>query len=178
MSIEPQTGHSDFPDAPEARFHLIGGGVASLAAAVSFFRNNDGRKSPAYERLIEARDRRRDAWRELDPRVRHRIAQWFEPDANEEFVCFFRDTGFSPSETGSAGIVLTDHRLVYKKYTILRDYPLHKPGRLAFVKKGDHAIVHVYEEGHRPAIVNLEWVDADALTATLERLQCRCCIGK
>ena len=39
MSIEPQTGHPDFPDAPEARFHLIGGGIASLAAAVFLIRD-------------------------------------------------------------------------------------------------------------------------------------------
>lgn len=152
--------------------------IASLAAAVSFFRNNGGRESAAYERLIEARDRQHDAWRELDPRIRHRITQWFTPDGNEQFMRYFRDTGFSPTEAGSAGVVLTDHRLVYKKYTILRDYPLHRPARLAFVKKGDHAIVHVYDEGSRPAIVNLDWVDADALTATLERLQCRWSIGK
>ncbi len=34
MSIEPQTEKSDFPEAVEARFHLIGSGIASLAAAV------------------------------------------------------------------------------------------------------------------------------------------------
>lgn len=39
MSIEPQTEKSDFPEAVEARFHLIGSGIASLAAAVFLIRD-------------------------------------------------------------------------------------------------------------------------------------------
>ncbi len=39
MSIEPQTGISDFPEPQEARFHLIGSGIASLAAAVFLIRD-------------------------------------------------------------------------------------------------------------------------------------------
>ena len=39
MSIEPQTGISDYPEPQEARFHLIGGGIASLAAAAFLIRD-------------------------------------------------------------------------------------------------------------------------------------------
>ena len=39
MTIEPQTGYSDYPVTQEARFHLIGGGIASLAAAVFLIRD-------------------------------------------------------------------------------------------------------------------------------------------
>ena len=39
MSIEPQTEKSDFPEPQEVRFHLIGGGIASLAAAVFLIRD-------------------------------------------------------------------------------------------------------------------------------------------
>ncbi len=39
MTIEQQTGYSDYPVTQEARFHLIGGGIASLAAAVFLIRD-------------------------------------------------------------------------------------------------------------------------------------------
>ena len=39
MTIEPQTGYSDYPVTQEARFHLIGGGISSLAAAVFLIRD-------------------------------------------------------------------------------------------------------------------------------------------
>ena len=39
MTIEQQTGYSDYPVTQEARFNLIGGGIASLAAAVFLIRD-------------------------------------------------------------------------------------------------------------------------------------------
>ncbi|ADP70405.1 67 kDa myosin-cross-reactive antigen family protein [Rhodomicrobium vannielii ATCC 17100] len=39
MSIEPQTEKSDFPNPHEARFHLIGAGISSLAAAAFLIRD-------------------------------------------------------------------------------------------------------------------------------------------
>jgi oleate hydratase len=39
LSIEPQTEFSDFPEPQEVRFHLIGSGIASLAAAVFLIRD-------------------------------------------------------------------------------------------------------------------------------------------
>jgi len=39
LSIEPQTEKSDFPNPQEARFHLIGAGISSLAAAAFLIRD-------------------------------------------------------------------------------------------------------------------------------------------
>ena len=61
----------------------------------------------------DQRDLRHDAWREVDADVRHRLAHWFEPQAGERFVKFFRDAEFSAAEAGNSGIVVTDRRIVH-----------------------------------------------------------------
>jgi len=147
--------------------------IASLATAVAFFRNNGGRGSPAYRRLIEERDIRRDPWRELDPGIRNRIAVWFRPQPGERFVRFFRDTEFSLAEAGKAGIALTDRRLVFKLRATCEGYPLDQDGRLELMSKGDLAIVHVYQEGHPPAVAKLDPLSVEELTGSLQKLRCR-----
>lgn len=147
--------------------------IASLAIAVGFFRNNGGRGCSAYHRLIEERDLRRDPWRELDPRLRRRVSQWFEPQAGERFVRFFCDTEFSALDSGRAGIVVTDRRLVFRLHAACEGYLLDQDARVELFRKGDLAIVHIYQEGHPPAVAKLDLLAVDELMATLEKLGCR-----
>ncbi len=140
--------------------------------AVHFFRNTGGRDRPEYHQLIEARDNQHDAWRALNAELRQRLSKWFEPRAGERFVGYYPDAEFSASEAGIAGLVLTDRRLVYKKYAANREYPLADPGRLEVATAGPHATVRIFEEGQRPALAKL---DADAgrdLPAALRTLRC------
>jgi hypothetical protein len=147
--------------------------IASLAVAVSFLRNNGGRGSHAYQRLIEQRDYRHDAWRELDPQIRQGLSQWFEPQAGERFVRFFRDMEFSPLQAQIAGTILTNHRLVFKLHTECDSYPLSDDGRIEIMRKTKMAIAHIYLDRHRPAVLKLDPLEVDELLAALRKLDCR-----
>ncbi len=147
--------------------------IASLSVAVSFFRNNGGRGSHAYQRLIEERDRRQDPWRALDPQIRHGILQWFQPQPGETFVRFIHDRDFSPAQAAVAGSVLTDRRLVFKLQSECEGYPLNGEGRIEIMRKGDLAIAHIYLHGQRPAVLKLGIVQADELLDSLRQLRCR-----
>ncbi|GMV95727.1 MAG: hypothetical protein AMXMBFR83_00980 [Phycisphaerae bacterium] len=147
--------------------------IASLAIAVDFFRDNGGRHTPEYHRLIEERDQHPDAWRALEGRIRQRIAQWFTPRDDERFLGFFRDAEFSPLEAGGSGMVLTSRRLVFKKYAACREYPLDGTGRIEITPRGGQAAIHIYDRGERPAIVKLESPAAEDLAGQLRRLHCK-----
>lgn len=147
--------------------------ITSLSIAVDFFRDNGGRHTVEYHRLIEERDQHVDAWRGLDGRIRHRIAQWFSPVEGEQFVGFFRDAEFAPLEAGASGMVLTNRRLIFKKYAACREYPLHTSGRIEIIPKGGQTTVHIYERGERPAVLRLEPTAAEDLAGNLRRLHCR-----
>jgi hypothetical protein len=156
--------------APEEVCHVR---LASLAVAVSFLRNNGGRGTYAYQRLIEQRDYRHDPWRELDPQVRHGISRWFELQTGERFVRFLRDTDFAPSQAEVAGAVLTDRRLAFKLHNEKEDYPLLRDGRIEVLRKAKLAIAHIYLEGYPPAVLKLDPLDVDDLIANLRKLECR-----
>lgn len=147
--------------------------LLSLAIAVDFFRDNGGRHTPEYHRLIEERDAHPDAWRALEGRVRQRIAQWFTPREDERFLGFFRDAEFSVLEAGGSGMVLTNRRLVYKKYAAFREYALESTGRIEITPRGGQAAIHIYDRGERPAIVKLEPPAAEDLAGQLRRLHCK-----
>jgi len=147
--------------------------IHSLATAVEFYRNNGGRHTPEYQHLIEQRDIRHDKRNELHPDVRNRLSHWFTPLPGEEFVRYFPDTEFSAAEAGNAGAVLTVRRLVFKKFAAYRDYPLHQPCRLEIKPDGPRSIVHIFEEGHRPAVFSLSQADANQLVTSLRTLACR-----
>ncbi|UCD28141.1 MAG: hypothetical protein JSV03_13750 [Planctomycetota bacterium] len=146
--------------------------VAYLSVAVDFFRHAGGRHTPEYHRLVEERDLRQDAWRQLDPKTKYRISKWFEPQAGERFVRFFRSLEFSSSENGTGGIVLTSNRMVFKKYAAFRDYPLDQNTRIEIMPKGSQATVRIYREGQRSAVFQLKRAAADELAGSLQKLRC------
>jgi hypothetical protein len=146
--------------------------VKSLALAVDFFRACGGRNTAEYQRLIEARDLQHDEWRSLALEIRERVSHWYAPQQGEHFVQFYRDTDFGAAETGQSGMVLTDRRLVCKKYAACRDFPLTETGRMEIRSAGAVANVRVFEDGQRPASLKLEARDAADLAAHLNKLGC------
>ena len=146
--------------------------IGFLGAAVSFFRNNGGRTTSAYRRLVEERDRRRDPWILLDPALRSRISQWFVPTEQERFVRYYHDIDFERDDLGKSGLVLTDHRLIYKKLAACHDYSLDEEGRLELITRGDKAIVHIYEHGHDPVTMKLERREFEDLRYALQKMHC------
>jgi len=152
--------------------------IASLGVAVDFYRANGGREHPDYRRLVEERDLRRDPYHELSADTRHRLTQWFESRGGERFVRFYPDVEFCRTEVGAAGVVLTNQRLVFRKYTVYRTYPLSAPGRMEVRRAAKHAAIDVSAEGHQSATFQLRTNDADRLLADLQAVHCRWRITK
>jgi len=69
------------------------------------------------------------AWAELSETVRQKISAWFEFEGDEQFLGYYMDTDFMVKDAGLAGIVVTDHRIVYCKYQ--------KKGSIQLMNEGD-----------------------------------------
>lgn len=164
----------------ELETHVLGQGddatcylrIAALHAAVPFFESVGARGSKAYQALVEQRDLSRDAWRDLDPRIRHRLFTWYQPQVGERFIQFFPDSEFV-DEPGTAGLVLTDRRLVFKLNTEFETYLLNLDARMELLRKGDLGIAHIYQASRHPAVVKLDPEMVEALTQCLDELRCR-----
>jgi hypothetical protein len=148
--------------------------IANLRTAAEFYSNNGGGGSANYRKLLKAADlQRHDRWRGLPLTVRNRIRQWFHPRRGERFVDYFPDRDFAKSEAGLSGLVLTNRRLIYKKYAAQRDYSITVPGELRIVQEGDRSRVEVAERGKRPAVVNLDPSSAESLVDRLKSVNAR-----
>ena len=147
-------------------------GIANLAVAVDFYRNNGGRNEPGYQRLLTARrQQKEDQWKRMPFAVRAKISQWFTQQEGEEFLGYYADEDFSRSEAGSAGLVLTSKRMVYKKYASHREYPLTKDGKLFIEADRASAMIEISQEGERDAMLTLRPIAASSLARTLTELQ-------
>jgi hypothetical protein len=65
-----------------------------------------------------------DAWRELSDECRQRINVWCKLGPHEIFRRYFNDADFGRRDEGLAGLVLTDHRMVFCKYHHRGQLPL------------------------------------------------------
>lgn len=133
-------------------------------------------QAPEYETWsapsTDEADVRRDPWQQLDELTRARLSRWFGPKPGERFLRFFRDTEFSTAEAGVAGIILTDRRILCKVQGEYDDYPLNRHGRVEVMRKGDLVIVHIYQEGNRPAVLKLDPTTVEQLIAALKETNC------
>ncbi len=57
-----------------------------------------------------------DAWRALSEKCRERLAVWCRFQVREQFRLYINDADFGSHDAGLAGVVITDHRLIYHKY--------------------------------------------------------------
>ncbi len=91
-------------------------GISSLAAAERFARRACGPETEAVARIRQARSEcLTDQWQALPLAVRNRINQWYQAQPDETFLGYVSDADFAKAEAGTAGIVVTDKRLVYRK---------------------------------------------------------------
>jgi hypothetical protein len=80
---------------------------------------------PAYGQIRQAlRESRGDTWRGLPLAVRSRVRQWYQPLEGEQFLGYVPDGDFAKTEAGQAGMVLTNKRLICRKYASLVELPL------------------------------------------------------
>jgi len=145
--------------------------IAHPTIALEFYRNNGGRGTPGYQKLLVASRQRKDnQWKSLAAGVRIRINQWYHPRSGERFLGYYADRDFDRTERGTAGLILTDQRLIYKKYAALREYSLTEPGILDIEADRAMASVEVVQPGKRPAILSTTPLAASSLARTLSGL--------
>ncbi len=140
--------------------------------ALDFYRNNGGRNTPGYKKLlVAARQRRDNQWKSLAVGVRVRLGEWYKPKGGETFLGYYADRDFDKAERGCAGVVLTDQRLVYKKYQALRDYPLDVAGRLDIEASRSAATVEISQHNQRDSILSTTPLAASSLARSLSNLK-------
>lgn len=146
--------------------------IASLFAAVDFYRNAGGTNTAEYRHLLHDRDAGRDPWHHLGSALRRRLSRWFDLRAGERFLGYFAPADTLPAENGCAGAVLTDRRLALRAGAASSDCSLNEHYRLSVEFSGDGADVRLFREAHRPASLTLTKHDANRLLCCLQNLDC------
>ncbi len=145
--------------------------VANLTVALDFYRNNGGRGEPGYQRLLVARRQQKDnQWENLPYAVRARVSSWYTRQTDEKFLGFYADEDFSKADAGAAGLVLTDQRLVFKKYSACRDYPLRLGGRIFIEATKARATIEIAQDGKEDAVCSARPLAAGALARSLDEM--------
>lgn len=145
--------------------------ITHPAIALEFYRNNGGRNAPGYQKLlVAARQRRDNQWKALAVGVRQKLSQWYKPRSDERFLGYYADRDFD-SERGSAGLVLTDKRIVYKKFHALREYSLERGGVIDIDATRSRANIEIVQKDQRDAILSTTPLVASALARTLNNLK-------
>jgi len=144
--------------------------IGHPAIALDFYRNNGGRNTPGYQKLlVAARQRRDNQWKALAVGVRQKLSQWYKPRSDEKFLGYYADRDFD-SDRGAAGVVLTDKRIVYKKFHALREYALERGGMIDIDATRARANIEITQEDQRDAILSTTPLVASALARTLTNL--------
>ncbi|MCD4699516.1 MAG: hypothetical protein K8R91_02965 [Phycisphaerae bacterium] len=109
----------------DGRTHECELGIFSLKQAEEFIRIIGGPDCSALKDVCEAMKKViSNPWLALPLAIRSRIKQWFTSQDGEKFVIYIPDGDFSKTEAGLAGIVLTNKRLVFRKFASTVEIPL------------------------------------------------------
>jgi hypothetical protein len=104
-------------------------------------------------------------------KTRRRINEWFECKPDEEFLLFLPDSDFTKKDDGLAGLILTDRRLICRRYRQKTELSLAKPCEL--IAKEDGLITDVSlrrEDGSIRKIVRLRREGAYMVSLLLESI--------
>jgi len=149
--------------------HLV---ITHPTIALDFYRNNGGRDTPGYKKLlVAARQRRDNQWQSLAAGVRIKLAQWYTQRSDEKFLGYYSDRDFDKADRGSAGLVLTNKRMVYRKYHALREYPLDRKGQIQIEATPSLANIEVSQPDRREALLSTTPLAASSLARTLSNLK-------
>jgi len=134
-------------------------GIFSLRVAQDLMRICCGEDCQAYGQIHQAlRETRGDTWKALPLAVRSRIRQWYRPLEGERFLGYVADGDFAKTEAGLAGLVLTDQRLVCRKYASLVELPLSEQVEVHLHNKDGHLQLNISGKSGKTA--NLATSDA------------------
>lgn len=130
--------------------------IANLEVAADFLAANGGADSEDYHMVLEAwQHQKADPWRTLSLGVRNRLSNWFERKTGERFIEYFPDAEFSKAELGTAGLILTNRRAIYKKFAALREFNITKPTNLRCIQGEEKWQLELSQPGTRAAIFTL-----------------------
>jgi len=148
--------------------------IQNLKMAAVFLSNAGGTGSEDHKRLAAAaKQQHHDRWQLLPLPVRNRLRQWYQPVESERFLGYYADEDFAKAEAGVAGLVLTDRRLICKKFSALRTFEHQVDGLVEIRDEGTRTTVEVTTLGAKPSIVHLDPAAAEHLSAELKMLRSR-----
>lgn len=130
--------------------------IANLEVAADFLATNGGANSEDYQMVLDAwQHQKEDPWRTLSLGVRNRLTNWFERRTGEKFVEYFPDADFSKTELGTAGVILTNRRAIYKKFSARREFEMNKPTNIRCMQSPDKWQLEISQPGARAATSTL-----------------------
>lgn len=137
--------------------------VSNLEIASRFYAANRGTEDENHHKLIvESELARKSHWDALPLAVRNRLSKWYKPHETEQFIDYLPDEDFAKAESGQAGIVVTDRRLVYHKHQTWREYPLHEALTIKTRSTSRSTRVELFSMAHGKAVAKLDtksWTD-------------------
>ena len=143
--------------------------IANLEVAAKFFRNNGGKDKKEFVELIKTIEKqKKDDWKTLPSSVRRNIIQWHKMDEDEKFKAFFPDTDFGKAEIGKAGLVLTDKRLCYRKYSSSREFKLTDSAKIFLQNDSQMTNVRITQKGQKDAVLHLNHSYAEKLVSAIK----------
>ena len=145
-------------------------GISSLERAGEFVlavRGPGSRALRQVRRVLEATGQ--DPWRALPLAVRSRIRHWYQQQEGERFVAYIPDADFAKTEAGIAGIVLTDRRLVYRKFAARVEVRLNKEITISRRKSGERTQLEIALPGGKTATLTAGPAATERLRKCLSR---------
>ena len=164
---------------PDVRFtadghtHEFELGIFSLKRAEDFIRIVGGTECPALKQIREAvRKDSSDPWRALPLAIRSRIKQWFTLADGEKFAVYIPDGEFAKTEAGLAGIVLTDKRMVFRKFASKVEIPLTENISIerGTAKKSGKPQLRISSRATKPALLVADDAIVERLRTSLRRV--------
>ena len=144
---------NDVRFAPGTNSRLCELGICSLARAEEFFVTVRGPGSQGQQQIRKALAKTGgDPWRAIPLAVRSRIKHWYEKLDDERFVSFIPDGDFAKSEAGQAGVVVTDRRMVYRKFARRIEVPFSDQITIAARGTGERIQLKITAPGNKTAI--------------------------
>lgn len=113
-------------------------------------------------------------WEAIPEKQRQRLANWFQWAEQEKFLIYLSDSDFAKKDEGLAGLVLTDKRIVFRKYQRQGVIPLGREGTLQFKEEQSFCEVsHRTSENQITQMVRLRRENAQIFKLLLEGVETR-----
>ncbi|MDX1682058.1 MAG: hypothetical protein R3336_02960 [Phycisphaeraceae bacterium] len=139
--------------------------------ALAWLSRVNGTVGEDYEMLRDdVRQLSTDAWTSLPIRCQELLESWIEFEPGERFLLYLNDQDFLVKDAGLAGLVITDHRLIYRKYKRKGDISLQDEATLLLKAEEDYVAVSLKTESGTMKICKLRIDDVPRLADQMRDL--------